>query len=152
MYFERCVKIKRLIKVLTGIFSSAAIAAWANWTQYAFVWGTIVVICQVIGAAAEIFPFQERISALSSLLGQLSILYVDIESNWRKVYKGELTEPEINDLIYSFEKQWTIVDNKYFTSDALRQNDKMKEKAQAEADKYFITLFNSEVPNNEKAS
>ncbi len=149
LYFERCVKIKRGIKVTTAIFSSAAIAAWANWTQYAFIWGAIVVVCQVVGAASEVFPLQERISALSSLLGQLSVLYVDVESHWHEVFNGELSETQINDLIYKFENRWTIVDNKYFTSDALRQNMKIKEKAQAESDKYFMTLFNTEVLTDE---
>lgn len=147
LYFERCVKIKRIIKILTAVVSSAAIAAWAGWAQHAFIWGAIVVICQVIGTAAEVFPLQERISALSALLGQLSLLYVEIERHWYNVSNGELTEEEMNALIYDFEDKWTIVDNKYFSSDALRQNKKMKKKAQAESDKYFNTLFNAEGAN-----
>src|SRR5271154_6548738 len=50
---------------LKAIASSAGIAAWAVWKEYAFLWGVIIALSQVADALKEVFPFTKIHKAAS---------------------------------------------------------------------------------------
>lgn len=52
---------------LKAIASSAGIAAWVVWQEYAFVWGAIIAASQLADALKDVFPFAKKHKAASAL-------------------------------------------------------------------------------------
>lgn len=140
-HFQKNVKTDRTIKIISAIASSTAIGAWATWTNLAFFCGFIIVVSQVVTAVNEFLPYKKRIPELSTMLAQLSALYIEVEREWFNVSSGEYTEEEINTLTYDFAQRWSEIDSKFFTEDALPVDDELKAKAESEAKKYFANTF-----------
>lgn len=144
-YFDaqmaQCVKINRIIKIVCAIASSAAIAAWAIWQQFAFWWGLIIALSQVAVAVNEFLPYTKRIKELSNIRASLTPLYNEMEKQWFYVSNGSLTDEEINNKCYSFVRQWNEIDDKFFKADTLPQSKKCKRYAEYTKDEYFKTNF-----------
>ena len=141
LYFTKCVKFLQRTKMGLAILSSAAIAAWAHFANLAILWGALIALSQVAGAIIEILPIQKRISELSSMIGQLSLLYVDMESKWNDVYSGNYSEEEINRVLYEFENKKTLIDNKYFSDDSFEKDEDIKKQAENELARYVDVTF-----------
>ena len=121
LHFNKVVMVNRAIKIIMAIASCSSIAAWTIWQQYAYVWGVIIAVSQVIGAINEFLPYQKRIEELSNLESEWSVVFLSMEKKWYSVANGKLTDNEINDLLFEFENDWNIISDKYFKEDALPQ-------------------------------
>ena len=148
-HFENSVKIDRRIKIFMAIASCSSIAAWTIWQQFAYIWGVIIAISQLIGAIYEILPFKKRIEELSSLKSELSALYLLIEKEWYPVSNGDIPEAEINELIFKHRNDWDTIDEKYFKDDVLPVNEEFREIAEDECERYFCIRFGGNQNANE---
>ena len=147
-HFENSVKIDRRIKIFMAIASCSSIAAWTIWQQFAYIWGVIIAISQLIGAIYEILPFKKRIEELSSLKSELSALYLLIERIVSR-FKWRYSEAEINDLIFKHRNDWDTIDEKYFKDDVLPVNEEFREIAEDECERYFCIRFGGNQNANE---
>ncbi|WP_028509512.1 hypothetical protein [Ruminococcus sp. NK3A76] len=136
-HFAKSIQINRTIKIIMAIASCSSIAAWAIWKQLAFVWGVIIAISQVVGVINEYLPYQKRIEDISSLKSEWSVIFLSMEKEWLNVSNGNMTEGEINDLLFQFEKEWNEADDKYFQEDSLPQNKKCYDYAEDKMMLYF---------------
>lgn len=57
-------------------------------------------------------PYNRRLKILVPFMEGLKFLYNKIEYGWFKVASGDLTEEEMNDLLYSFKNEFTNIENK----------------------------------------
>jgi hypothetical protein len=64
-----------------------------------------------------------------------------LEAKWFYVAKGSLTEEEINDLYYTFEKRWTDIETNSLKGDSIEANDRLAAIANAKKDQYFSNQF-----------
>lgn len=135
--FSRCLKVRRLIQITTAVVSSAAIGAWVTWTNLAFVWGCIIVISQVVTAIYDVLPIKKRTDALSGLISQAELLYYEIEDSWRKIDIQNYSDEKINTLLTNYEAKWVITCNKALAGDILPQSEKLRDKAERDADAYL---------------
>ena len=71
----------------------------------------------------------------------LKFLYNKIEYNWFKVASGDLSENEINELLYSFKDEFANIENKNLKEETLLEKDNFREIADRENDAYFANNF-----------
>ena len=64
-----------------------------------------------------------------------------MEYNWLKVSNGELTEEEINELLYTFKNEYTGIENKNMKEEILLDNENFKKEADQKTDFYFENNF-----------
>lgn len=141
LYAEDSYKWDKIINIFTAIASSSSIAAWAVWQQLSYVWSVIIAISQVLSAIKTFLPYSKRLKVLIPFIEDLKFLYNKIEYNWFKVASGELTEEEINDLLYTFINEYTNIENKSLKEETLVENEKIKEKADEKTNIYFENNF-----------
>ena len=78
---------------------------------------------------------------LVPFMEDLKFLYNKIEYNWFKVASGDLSEDEINELLYSFKDEFTNIENKNLKEETLLEKDSFREIADRKNDAYFSNNF-----------
>lgn len=140
-HFGACVRIDRIITIFLAIAASTSIGGWAIWQQYAFVWALIIAASQVLGVINQYLPYKKRIKEIAELKGKLTPVYNETEYKWLNVQKGELTDQEINDLCYKYNKQWSELDGQFFQADVLPSNEEFIKAAERRKNEYFAKMF-----------
>lgn len=141
IYAEKSYKWDRRINIYGAIASSSSIAAWAIWKDWSYVWAFIIAISQVLTAIKDFLPFGRRLKLLRPFIEDMKLLYIKIEYDWYKVAEGELTEKEINTLLFSYKKEFASIENKYIKEEVLLENSNYKEEADQKNNRYFANNF-----------
>lgn len=141
VYTEDSYRWDRIINIVVAIASSTSIAAWAIWKKYSFVWSIIIAISQVLTTIKGFLPYSKRLKMLVPFMEDLKFLYNKIEYNWFKVASGDLSEDEINELLYSFKDELANIENKNLKEETLLEKDNFREIADRKNDAYFANNF-----------
>ena len=141
LYEESSYKWNRRINVFSAVVSSTSIAAWAIWQQFSLLWSIIIAISQVLNAIKVYLTYNIRLKLIASFMEDLKYLYNKMEYNWLKVSNGELTEEEINELLYTFKNEYTGIENKNMKEEILLDNENFKKEADQKTDFYFENNF-----------
>ena len=104
-------------------------------------WGVIIAVSQVLTAIKDYFPFGRRLKILKPFIDELKILYIKIEYDWFKVAEGEVTEKEINQLLFDYKKQFSEIESKYLNEEILIENLEYRNLADQKVTKYFENNF-----------
>ena len=137
IYAEDSYKWDRRINIYGAIASSSSIAAWTIWRNWSFIWAAIIAISQVLTAIKQYLPFGRRLKYLQPFIEDMKLLYLKMEYDWYKVAAGELSETEINGLLYSYKKEYSGIESKYLKEEILVENVKYKNKADIKTEEYF---------------
>ena len=78
-----------------AVASSGSIAAWAIWREYAFAWGAIIALAQVVDALKEVFPFSKTHKAASEHSITLGGIFIDAQLEWESIFSGRYTDEQI---------------------------------------------------------
>lgn len=141
IYAENTYKSERNINVVCAIASSASIAAWATWTELAYVWGFIIAGSQVLTAVKEFFPYAKRLKMLKEFVEEMKIMYVNMEQEWFRVAEGEMTEKEINILLFAYKKKMTELESKHLGEQILVEKKEYAKEADRRCNDYFEKNF-----------
>lgn len=141
LYEENSYKWERRINIFSAVASSTSIAAWALWQQMSYIWSLIIAISQVLNAIKGFMPYNRRLKTIIPFMEDLKFLYNKIEYNWFKVSDGDLTEEEINELLYAFKNEYTNIENKNLKEETLLENQKIKKLADCKVETYFQNNF-----------
>ena len=141
LYGENSYKWEKRINVFSAIVSSTSIAAWALWQQLSFAWSFIIAISQVLSAIKVFLPYSRRLKSIVPFMEDLKFLYNRMEYTWFKVASGEMTEEEINEILYEFKNEYTNIENKHLKNETLLENEKFKKKSDMKTDAYFKNNF-----------
>lgn len=141
IYAEQSYKWDRRINAYGAIASSSSIAAWAIWKDLSYIWAIIIAVSQVLTALKEYFPFSRRLKVLHPFIEEIKVLYIKMEYDWYKVAEGELTEKEINTLLFSYKKEFANIESKYLKEEVLLENANYMSEADRRTDKYFKNNF-----------
>ena len=141
VYTEDSYRWDRIINIVVAIASSTSIAAWAIWKKYSFVWSIIIAISHVLTTIKGFLPYSKRLKMLVPFMEDLKFLYNKIEYNWFKVASGDLSEDEINELLYSFKDEFANIENKNLKEETLLEKDNFREIADRKNDAYFANNF-----------
>ena len=89
----------------------------------------------------QYLPFGRRLKYLQPFIEDMKLLYLKMEYDWYKVAAGELSETEINGLLYSYKKEYSGIESKYLKEEILVENVKYKNKADIKTEEYFKNNF-----------
>jgi hypothetical protein len=137
---EKSEGIDRFLKIVLAIASSSSIGAWAIWSEYSWVWASIIAFSQVITAVTPFLPYRSRIKAYSSLLHELEELMIRAEFKWHSISDGKLTPTEINKARFEIRaaKQKSL---KKYISTTIPTNTKLHEQAETSASDYLTNFY-----------
>lgn len=141
LYAEDSYKWDKRINVFGAIASSTSIAAWAIWQELSFLWSVIIAISQVLTAIKGFLPYSKRLKVLVPFMEDMKFLYNKIEYNWFMVASGEMTEEEINELLYTFKNEFSNIENKNLKEETLLENYDFKKMADEKTNLYFENNF-----------
>lgn len=141
IYAEKIYKVERNINIFCAIASSASIAAWAVWTEWAYIWGFIIAISQVLTAVKEFFPHARQLKMIKQFVEEMKFIYINMEQEWFRVAEGELTENEINNLLFMHKKKVVELESKYLNENMLIENAEYAKEAGKKCDEYFEKNF-----------
>lgn len=141
LYEEDSYKWEKGINVFSAVASSTSIAAWAIWQHLSFVWSFIIAVSQVLTAIKGFMPYSRRLKMIVPFMEDLKLLYNRMEYNWFKVSSGEVTEEEINEMLYTYKEEFTNIENKNLKEETLPENKMLREKADKKTDEYFKNNF-----------
>ncbi len=122
-----------------AIASSGSIAAWAIWREYAFIWGAIIAIAQVVDALKDVFPFTKRHRAASEHAITLGSIFIDAQLEWENIFSGRLTDEQIADRQHKLRKLQHDAERHNFPNGLATKTALFKE-AEVEAEEYFVSI------------
>ncbi|EJB8506688.1 hypothetical protein MW364_004948 [Vibrio parahaemolyticus] len=134
---------ERTLNIILAITSSTSIAAWAIWKDYAFVWGVIIAISQVITAVKPILPYKKRLDALNALGDSIAKLSLVAERDWYYVAEGQWTEHDIHTKWAELREKSLAAEKKCLGNLTLPRNKKALKQAESEAELYFTSTYNT---------
>ena len=137
IYAESIYKRERNINIFCAVASSASIAAWAIWTNLAYVWGFIIAISQVITVVKDFFPYAKQLKVLKQYVEEMKNVYINIERDWFRVAEGELTEREVNNLLFNYKTKVAELESKYMGENILLESLGYAKEADKRCDDYF---------------
>lgn len=140
-YQEKNISLDRNINMFLAITSSSSIAGWAVWSQFSFVWASIIAISQVISAIKSYLPFSKRLKALQGITNDLEALFLAMESDWFAISEGQLQNEEIHKLHMNYKEKRRLIIHKYLASDPLPVRDTLLEQAKEQAKDYFNNFY-----------
>lgn len=144
IYAENSYKWDKRINIIGAIASSSSIAAWAVWQEYSFIWAFVIAVSQVLSAIKEFLPFERRLKFLNSFKDDICVLCIKMEYDWYSVAQGELTEEEINSVLYTYKKAYTEIEGKYSKEEVLVENTEYMDEADIKATQYFQNNYKEE--------
>jgi hypothetical protein len=128
---------------LRAIASCGGIAAWAVWKDYAFIWGAIIALAQLMDALKDVFPFARLQKACSEHAITLSYLFVDAELEWESVYAAKYADDEIMSRIHKLKRVQLDAERKSFP-DGLVPDASFRLRAEQESREYFAHTYGVE--------
>ncbi len=132
------------VAAIRAITSCASIGAWAIWKEYAFLWGAMIAIAQVVDALKGVFPFEKRRVALSRWATTLDRLFVGAQRDWDSIASGYLTNAEIRKLLHRLRDAKQRAEARAIPN-GLERDDQLAKKTEAEAYSYFRVKYGVEI-------
>lgn len=136
-YINVSYKWDRRINVFVAITSSSSIAAWAIWNRYSFLWALLIAISQVIVAIKPHLPFSKRIEILSRVSALLQTLFNKADYQWYKISNGDLSESEINDILFDLRRQYLETVERELSTISLPEKEVLKKIADLKVESFF---------------
>jgi len=127
--------------IFLALTSSASIAAWAIWKEFAFIWTTLIALSQVVTAVKPFLPHKQRLKGAVSLCNQLQMIALAMEKDWFSVAEGRLTEEDIHNLTVKYRAQSAAAEQTHFRDLIVPRNDAILGKAEQDAQTYFLRHY-----------
>lgn len=140
LHFKECVSISRKIKYTVVGLTSLATGAWMSWSGNAIICvlcPIIIFILQAVSAVSDLFPFENRKIELRELSTELEQLYIEMETDWRKIQALEITNESIRSLIEKYALRQADISKHYFKDDALPIKERIRTKADNLTEEYY---------------
>lgn len=139
---ESAMNTDRLIKGFLVIASLSSIANLGLWGRIPFLWAIVTVIAQAISAIAYLIPSSYQATAINYLLPELDHLLNQIDHDWDRInILQELSDTEINDLVFQYNEEFSRLENKFIGNIQVAPNSKCVKKATEDCKKFKFTRF-----------
>lgn len=143
-YLQSTTKIDRGINMFLAVTSSSSICGWAIFKEFAFFWGAIIALSQLLNAVKPHLPYSKRLKSLHGITNEMDALCIAMETKWFDVSEGKLEIEEIHKLRMSIKKKKREISHKYLTTNPLPKNDKFMKTAVFMAATYFNNFYTEE--------
>ena len=102
------------IATLRAVASSTSIAGWAIWHQYAFIWGCIIAVSQIVDALRDVFPMTKRHRAASEYAIALEALFIAAQLEWENILTGRYDADEVLRRLHALRSAHHTAESKSF--------------------------------------
>lgn len=103
------------LNIFVALTSSGSIASWAIWQEYAFIWGAVIAISQLVNALRPIYPFSKHVHNLNTRCYKLEALFLELEDLWYKVTERRIEDSDADVQLYHLKK--SVAENAFFDDD-----------------------------------
>ncbi len=145
LYRDRLGRLVTAMGTVRAVASSASIAAWAIWRDYAFVWAAIIALSQVLDALQDVFPVTKRYKAVSEHAVTLDSLFIDTQLEWDGVSSGVYSNTQINNRLHKLRKLHHEAESQSFHQEGLPTNAELFKEAQSQAEAFFSLNYGVEL-------
>lgn len=128
------------IGLFKAVVTSGTIGAWAIWKDYAFVWGVMIMVAQILDAIKEYIPQTKSRRNASEFVSSIEIIIIDARFDWFSIFNGEYSSVEIMDRWRKLAKLLNETAGKYFP-DKIPADPNRQKPAEAEASAYFLSVY-----------
>jgi hypothetical protein len=130
---EKFVKIDIWTRIFLAVFSSAGVASWFVWEEYAQYAAVAIAISQIVSIAMPFFEWRKKIEKLMIASTEMQELADQIEDQWPQV-KSTLLDAEISEMIATLRAR----QRKYLErlAEVGRPNENIRRKAEARLNEY----------------
>lgn len=136
----RLQRIDGALSAISIVASSAGVAAWWGWGKYPEVWGTIIVVVQVIQLIRPSFKLNERLGTLRFLIPALSDVVEKIDRDWS--YTHEMPNAKLRNLIYKYESAYSAAWKQFGGDSYFPISTVCAKKAKTETKQFFYQRYN----------
>ena len=140
IHFNACVRLARIIKYIIVGLTSLATGAWMSWNDIPVVsisCAIIILILQGVSAVSEWFPYEKRKNELRELTTELEPLYLEMESDWRKINCYEVDNEYVLKALDRYAQKQADITRHYLKDDALPERERYHLKADNLTEEYF---------------
>lgn len=141
VYAEKSYRWEQRINMFCAVASSSSIAAWVIWEKFAFLWGGVIAILHVLTAVKGFLPYNKRLAYIKPFEDELKVLYIKMEYDWYLVANGDMSEEEINKLLFDYKKTYSDIESKYLKEDVLVERSDYMELADEKTNNYFMQNY-----------
>lgn len=121
-------KYDKVLNVVLAITSSGSIASWAIWKQYAFIWGFLIALSQLITALKPLFPFHKHVHTLNLRCYKQELLFLELIEIWSNFNDKSESSDDVKRHLNYLKKQ--INENEFFDDDdGFEFSQKLQDKA-----------------------
>ncbi len=135
--YRREVKTSRGIRIFVSLVSSSAIAAWALWGAFPFVWGLVVVLANIAATVHELTPYSERIHDVAHAADELGSIYETAEATWYEIQSDKYSEEEVLKFRSRYADKIAETTRTMMKNDAFSISRKTADRLERETDSYF---------------
>lgn len=134
-YLFHQIRREHIFRMVLGVLSSSAVAAWAIWQKFPLLWAFMVAVCQVLSVIYDSMPYKTRIKELEKQEYELELIYNRMEKDWYSI--DDMEDTEILNLYYNYVSEWSKAQYNYDSSDDPTANEKIAAEAETETEAYF---------------
>jgi hypothetical protein len=128
------------VGIIRAVASSGSIAAWAIWRDYAFVWGSIIALSQVIDTLKDVFPFTRTHRSASEHAIALGSMFIDAQLEWENIFSGRYSDDQIANRRHKLMKLQHDAERHSFPN-GLTAKTALFRLAEEEASVYFKSMY-----------
>jgi len=110
-------KLDRNINIFLALASSGSIGAWAIWKEYPMIWGSIIVVSQIVSTIKPYFPYNKYVKELNERYLKIEYINIELEQLWYKYSKRKVNDDQANELYVEIRKEIAKALN--FSSDTI---------------------------------
>jgi hypothetical protein len=128
------------IGLFKAVVTSGTIGAWAIWKDYAFVWGVLLGLAQVLDAAKDNVPQTKHRRNASEFVSELESVIIDARFEWHSIFSGQYPARDIMERWRTLAKALNETEAKHFP-DGLPVKNSRQKLAEDDARAYFLRIY-----------
>lgn len=140
LYRNRVARWVKAVEIIKAVASCGAIAAWAVWKEWPYVWSGIIAASQFLDATKHVFPFAKQHKAASDLTVALELLCIDAEVEWESIYAGKVPNEGITERRARLARVQLEAEHKHFP-EGFEPKQKLIDLATREVNDYFRLTY-----------
>lgn len=130
-----------LYTAATLALSILSVLIWSISKTMPAVWAILIAAAQFAQAYSSNLPWAAQLTALKYLLPELDRLILDIDHDWLSIDMGAYTEEEILELISTYEKRYSALEQQFSSETSFHQRNFILKKAEKAQRQYFYIRY-----------
>ena len=136
LYSLHAKKQRDFLSGLTTIGSAAFILSWYQTEVFPLLWGSLILVAQILTALQPYLPFEKRLTAACYICSDLIHLNLEIELEWDN-FSNDSSDEEYKDKTTYFRTEYARIEERFADSETFPKNKRIFKEAQKDDQIYF---------------